>query len=71
VHARGILWAPDAFLSAGGIVSAVAREIEHAPAEEADRRVRDIGRRLGEVLAGAADRGVTPLAEARRRLNAG
>lgn len=64
---HGVCWAPDTVVSAGGIVSAVAREIEHVPAAEADHRVGAIGRRLGEILAGAADQGITPLAEARRR----
>lgn len=68
LHARGICWAPDTLVGAGGIVSAVAREIEHAAPAEADRRVRGIGERLGDVLTSAASRGTSPLAEARRRL---
>jgi leucine dehydrogenase len=63
--ARGICWAPDTLVSAGGIVSAVAREIDQVTTEEADRRVREIGRRLSAVLTGAAEHRSTPLAEAR------
>jgi glutamate dehydrogenase/leucine dehydrogenase len=67
LHERGILWAPDTIVSAGGIVSAVARELHHASASEADRQVRRIGERLGEILAAATLRGVTPLDEVRHR----
>ncbi|MFC0068337.1 Glu/Leu/Phe/Val dehydrogenase dimerization domain-containing protein [Umezawaea endophytica] len=67
LHDRGICWAPDTVVSAGGVVSAVARELDGATPEETDFRVRDIGRRLGEVLAAAAERGTPPLHEARRR----
>ncbi|WP_229372788.1 Glu/Leu/Phe/Val dehydrogenase dimerization domain-containing protein [Umezawaea beigongshangensis] len=68
LHARGICWAPDTVVSAGGIVSAVSREVHGASPDEADLLVRDIGRRLGEVLAAAASRDVPPLHEARRRV---
>jgi glutamate dehydrogenase/leucine dehydrogenase len=61
--ARGILWAPDTIVSAGGIVSAVARELHGASREEADDRVRAIGPRLGALLRTDAP---TPLRAARR-----
>ncbi|HEX6345260.1 Glu/Leu/Phe/Val dehydrogenase dimerization domain-containing protein [Umezawaea sp.] len=67
LHDRGVCWAPDTVVSAGGIVSAVARELHGATPEEADLLVRDTGRRLGEVLVAAASRGTAPLHEARRR----
>ncbi|HWO69047.1 MAG TPA: Glu/Leu/Phe/Val dehydrogenase dimerization domain-containing protein [Umezawaea sp.] len=67
LHERGIRWAPDTVVGAGGIVSAVARELDGASPEEADRRVRDIGRRLGEILTAAASHDTAPLHEARRR----
>jgi leucine dehydrogenase len=67
LHERGICWAPDVIVSAGGIISAVTRELEHIPPELADRQVRDIGRRLGEILAQAEIRRISPLDETRRR----
>ena len=67
LHERGICWAPDTVVSAGGIVSAVARELQAASPREADRQVRDIGRRLGEILAEAAVHDTPPLTQARRR----
>ena len=67
LHARGICWAPDTVVSAGGIISAVARELEGAAPAEADRRVREIGVRLLEILSAAARRNTSPLREARRR----
>jgi leucine dehydrogenase len=67
LHERGICWAPDVIVSAGGIISAVARELEQVPPEDADRQVRDIGRRLGEILAQAEIRRISPLDETRRR----
>jgi leucine dehydrogenase len=68
LHERGICWAPDTVVSAGGIVSAVAREVHGATAAEADVLVRDVGRRLGQILSAAASRDVPPLHEARRRV---
>jgi leucine dehydrogenase len=67
LFARGICWAPDTVVSAGGIVAAVARELRQAPTEEADRQVRDIGRRLAALLSEATSSGIPPLYEARRR----
>ncbi len=68
LHSRGICWAPDTVVSAGGIVAAVARELRHASVAVANRQVRDIGHRLGELLATAASRNTTPLYEAQRRV---
>jgi len=68
LHARGICWAPDTVVSAGGIVAAVARELQQASTDEVDRRVREIGRRLAAALSAATSSGVSPLHEARRRV---
>jgi leucine dehydrogenase len=67
LHARGICWAPDTVVSAGGIVAAVARELQQASTDAADDQVRDIGRRLAAVLSAASSSGISPLHEARRR----
>lgn len=73
--ARGILWAPDFVVNAGGLVN-IAAELEPAgydPAR-ARRRARAIGRTLDAILTAAARDGVTPLTAAtelaRRRLQA-
>jgi leucine dehydrogenase len=67
LHERGISWAPDTVVSAGGIIFASARELRHASREDAEREVRAIGHRLGEILAGARARGTSPWDETRRR----
>jgi glutamate dehydrogenase/leucine dehydrogenase len=67
LHHRGILWAPDTIVSAGGIIGAIAREREGLDPTQAARRVSLIGDRLAGILADAAARGTTPLAESRRR----
>lgn len=66
LHRRGILWAPDTVVSAGGIVHSVSRERLLATVEEAGARVRGIGERLTEILNAARDAGTTPLVQARR-----
>ncbi|MFC5063375.1 Glu/Leu/Phe/Val dehydrogenase dimerization domain-containing protein [Actinomycetospora atypica] len=69
LHARGITWAPDTVVSAGGIVSSVAREREGATVDEARRRVRTIGARLARLLEAATVSGEPPLHEARREVD--
>lgn len=67
LHERGILWAPDAIVSAGGIVYATAVELGHEDPARATERVRGIGATLTEVLEEAAAAGESPAAAARRR----
>jgi leucine dehydrogenase len=73
--ARGILWAPDFVVNAGGIVN-IAEEIggRYDPAA-ARRRVRGIADTLRQIFDDAESTGTTPLAAAmelaRRRLHAG
>jgi leucine dehydrogenase len=63
--ARGILWAPDFVVSAGGIVNIT---VELSPsgydAATARRNTRAIGATLDEVFATAESAGITPLAAA-------
>jgi leucine dehydrogenase len=47
---RGILWAPDVVVSAGGIIYATAVELHHETPERATDRVRDIQDTLTGVL---------------------
>jgi glutamate dehydrogenase/leucine dehydrogenase len=65
LHERGVLWAPDSVVSAGGIIAAVARELHGATATEAERQVRGIGGRLATILEDARARGISPLTAAR------
>jgi leucine dehydrogenase len=67
LHDRGIVWAPDAVVSAGGIIYATAVELRHETAAEATRRVRGIGATLTEVLREAAAGGEPPAVAAHRR----
>lgn len=60
--ARGITWVPDQLVSAGGIVSAVARERLGASVDDADAQVRRIGDRVTHVLQAAEAHGTTPWA---------
>jgi glutamate dehydrogenase/leucine dehydrogenase len=66
LHERGIVWAPDTVVSAGGIVAAVAQEVGHKSARESAELVRGIGDRLADILAEADREDVAPLDVARR-----
>jgi leucine dehydrogenase len=68
LHARGITWAPDPVVSAGGIIAAVAREITHLPEPEVRNLLAAIGSRLGTLLDKAAKNGQTPLKAARQQV---
>lgn len=63
--ARGILWAPDFVVNAGGIVN-IAVEFERGgyDAAVARSRTRAIGATLDEIFSAADGNGVTPLAAA-------
>lgn len=64
LHHRGILWAPDFVVSAGGVIHATAVELHHESAEQATARVLAIGDTLARILESAAQTGVTPAAAA-------
>jgi glutamate dehydrogenase/leucine dehydrogenase len=70
LHARGITWAPDPVVSAGGIVASVAREIDHLAEPEVEALLGAIGDRLGAILDESARGGLSPLAVARQRIRA-
>jgi leucine dehydrogenase len=65
---RGITWAPDVVVSAGGMVAAVAREITHLPEPDVQRLHVAIGDRLGGLLDEAIKTGQTPLKVARQQI---
>jgi glutamate dehydrogenase/leucine dehydrogenase len=62
---RGILWAPDFVVSAGGVIHATAVELRHESVARATARVRGIAGTLAGVLQTAGRDGSTPLAAAR------
>jgi leucine dehydrogenase len=66
LHRRGILWAPDFVVGAGGVVYAIAVEGHHESAEQAAQRVAGIGDTVGRVLAAARRDGTSPAVAARR-----
>jgi leucine dehydrogenase len=68
LHARGITWAPDPVVSAGGIIASVAREVDHLPELEVHRLIAAIGDRLGALLDEAAKNGQPPHTVARQRV---
>ena len=73
LHGRGILWAPDYVVSAGGVISATAVELRHETPAQVATRLDGIADTLTQVFAVARRDGVTPLAaaaaEAHRRLS--
>ncbi|MFD7479552.1 Glu/Leu/Phe/Val dehydrogenase dimerization domain-containing protein [Streptomyces sp. NPDC059837] len=64
LHQRGILWAPDFVVSAGGVLHATAVELHHETGEQATARVLGIGDTLARILRDAAQADVTPAAAA-------
>lgn len=62
---RDIAWVPDYVVSAGGIVNAIARELDGHTPEEATERVNRIGDTVGQVLQAARERNMTPAQAAR------
>jgi leucine dehydrogenase len=71
LSARGILWAPDFIVNAGGLIN-IAEELDGYDPSRARRRVREIADTLTHVLDAADAIGATPLTAAtslaRRRL---
>ena len=68
--ARGVLWAPDFLVNAGGAIYGSSLEIGGGDADEATRRVEEIAGTLNAILDLAARDGVTPLAAAKRLAHA-
>ena len=66
LHARGILWAPDFLVNAGGVIYGSAVDMEGQPQEVALQRVGAVATMLRTVLDGAAAQNISPLAAARR-----
>ena len=68
LHRRGILWAPDVIVSAGGIIHATAVELRHETAAQAAARVAGIADTLTGILRAARASGASPAEVARRRV---
>lgn len=68
LHARGILWAPDYVVNGGGALALGLMHTGTAGEDEIRRRIVGIGRTLSEVFEEAAERGESPAAAARRRV---
>ncbi|MFF5082588.1 Glu/Leu/Phe/Val dehydrogenase dimerization domain-containing protein [Actinoplanes sp. NPDC000266] len=73
LHERGILWAPDFIVSAGGVLRATAVELHHETPAQVTARLNGIATTLAGVFATAEREGVTPAsaaaAEAERRIS--
>jgi leucine dehydrogenase len=67
LHERGILYAPDFVINAGGAIGHGALEVLGWEPERVAERVKQIGPTLLEMLAQAAGRSESPLLEAQRR----
>ena len=65
LHERGIRWAPDIVVSAGGIIHATAVELHHETSAQAATRVRGIAGTLTDILRTARASAATPAAAAR------
>ncbi|MEU0156999.1 Glu/Leu/Phe/Val dehydrogenase family protein [Micromonospora fulviviridis] len=64
LHERGIVWAPDYVISAGGVIHATAVELHNETSEQATARVLGIGDTLERILDDAKKASVTPAAAA-------
>lgn len=74
LHQRGITWIPDYVTGAGGVIYALAVELDHQPPGEADARVQAIADTVGLLLDTAEQAGASPaqaaLELANRRIGA-
>jgi glutamate dehydrogenase/leucine dehydrogenase len=66
LHARGILWAPDVVVSAGGIVHAIAAELHRESTVQISARIDGIGETLAAILRAARETSSTPAVAASR-----
>lgn len=66
LHQRGVLYAPDFIVNAGGISYAADRGVDGRPHEEALMRLDRIGQTTAAVLTTAATERITPLQAAER-----
>jgi leucine dehydrogenase len=67
LHERGILYAPDFVINAGGAIAHATLELLDWTEEQMEGRVLAIETSLGEILGDAVRRGESPLHEAKAR----
>jgi len=70
LHERGILWAPDYVVGSGGVVNALAVELDGRSAAEAAELVEGIGATVAALVDDARRAGITPAQAARERAEA-
>ncbi len=63
---RGILWAPDFVVNAGGVIYGTAMELDGCSREDAIARVGAVAGTLDAVFSAAQEHAITPLEAARR-----
>lgn len=66
---RGVIWAPDFVVNAGGVIYGSAMEFEGCSRDDALARVDAISRSLDAVFSAAQEHSITPLAAARQVAN--
>jgi glutamate dehydrogenase/leucine dehydrogenase len=66
LHDRGILYAPDYVINAGGVIQLLGLEDHGWDEHELDRNLATIGDTLRELFRTAAEDGITPAAAAER-----
>ncbi|MDI6100989.1 Glu/Leu/Phe/Val dehydrogenase dimerization domain-containing protein [Actinoplanes sp. NEAU-A12] len=66
LHARGILWAPDVVVSAGGIIHALATGLHREEPSRVAARIAAVGETLAGILEAARETSSTPAAAASR-----
>jgi leucine dehydrogenase len=66
LHDRGILWAPDFVVNAGGVIYGSAMEMDGCSREDAIARVGAVAGTLDAVFAATREHAITPLAAARQ-----
>lgn len=67
LHERGVLYAPDFVINAGGAIAHAGLEAMEMAEEEVRRRIVGIGDSLRDIFGEANRRGESPLSEAERR----
>lgn len=67
LHDRGILYAPDFVINAGGAIALGGLEVLRWTTEQVEQRVQQIGNTLAEILADSVRAEESPLYEANRR----
>jgi len=70
LHERGILWAPDYVVGSGGVVNALAVELDGSGPARAAELVEGIGATVAALVADARRAGITPARAARDRAEA-